>query len=82
MILSKYLRSQALLKKILLIIIKNYIMRLFILLLLLNSVLLTSCGPLWVKGANKTFGQKKQKSKYSRPRGDIRLINATKTAYV
>lgn len=52
--------------------------RLIISLFLVNTVCLTACGPLWIKGANKTFGQKKQKSKYSKHRGDVRELNNAK----
>ena len=66
----------------LLIIIKNYIMRIFLFIFLLSTVVLTSCGPLWIKNANKTFGQKKQKSKYSKPRGDLKEMKSSKVVYV
>lgn len=33
-----------------------------------------SCGPLWVQGANKTFGQKKQRKKYGKKKGRAQIF--------
>ncbi|MEI7595328.1 MAG: hypothetical protein WCK02_06225 [Bacteroidota bacterium] len=42
------------------------------------SLTLSSCGKVWVQGANKTFGQKKQKKKYGKKRNKAAIFEFNK----
>lgn len=55
-------------------------MRKILFFVLILGITTTSCGPMWVKGANKTFGQKKQRKKYSKKKGraDVFEFNKNK----